>query len=93
MKASVVISEYLNTSELVNQTRHWNQMPHTQDFFMQESAPQAGFFVKRMRRRQNWCRKMCRRQYFFDWILILCHNDVVCESLFTNHWSESSFFH
>ena len=38
----------INTNELVNKTRHWNQMPHRQYFLMKKMRCRQDFFVRRM---------------------------------------------
>ena len=47
-------------------TRHWNHMPHRQDFIMKiKIRCRQDFFVMKMRRRQNWCKKMFFVMIFF----------------------------
>jgi hypothetical protein len=46
-----------NINELVNPTRHWNRMPHRQDFWWNKMQRRKDFFVKRMRSKQNLCKK------------------------------------
>ena len=46
----LVITEYLNsnTNQLSNQTRHWNQMPRRQYFFVKRMCRWQDYFMKRM---------------------------------------------
>ena len=44
---SIWIRIIFNTNKVVNQTRHWNQMSHRQDFFMKNNALQARFFCEK----------------------------------------------
>ena len=70
----VVITEYLNSNlfhinELVNQTRHYNQMDHRQCFFMQMIHLRQDCAWKECAAGKTYT-KMRRRQEFFGWMLL-----------------------
>ena len=70
----VVITEYLNSNlfhinELVNQTRHYNQMDHRQCFFMQMIHLRQDCAWKECAAGKTY-KKMRRRQEFFGWMLL-----------------------
>jgi hypothetical protein len=67
---SIWIRIIFKTNELVIQIRHWNQMPHGQDFWWKKMRCRQKFVVKIMRRRQKLIQKKWRRQDFFDRILM-----------------------
>jgi len=62
---SIWIRIIFNTNELVNQTRRWNQMPYRQKKLWEKVRSLQDFFVQRIRRRQNVCKKCAAGKIFF----------------------------
>jgi len=62
---SIWIQIISTENKLVNQTRHWNQMAHGRDLFMEKR-----FFCEKNTLQANSCKKMRRGQDIFDRILM-----------------------
>jgi len=94
----VVITEYLNSNlfhinELVNQTRHYNQMDQRQYFFMQMIHLRQDCVWKECAAGKTYIRKCAAgKNSLAECCWLLCPLDVICKSLFTNHRPQSSFF-